>query len=73
MYLYAPKEEALVRIEDIRATRRNMRKLPNIDIANWIAEQRQLKQKIRQRRITNGIIHTRKAAELQLLVMTNSR
>ena len=60
VYLYAPKEEAaLVPIENIRATRRNLRNLPNIEIANWIADQRQLRQKIRQRKSTNIIIHTK--------------
>ena len=33
-YVYAPKEEALVPIENIRATRRNVRNLPNMEIAN---------------------------------------
>ena len=39
VYLYAPKEETLVPIENIRATRKNVRKLSNIEIANWIADQ----------------------------------
>ena len=35
VYLYAPKEESLlVPIKNIRATRRSVRNLPNIDIAN---------------------------------------
>ena len=34
VYLYAPKEEALVPIENIRATRKNVRNIPNIKIAN---------------------------------------
>ena len=38
VYLYAPKEESLVPIENIRATRMNLRNLPNIEIANWISE-----------------------------------
>ena len=68
MYLYASKEEALVPIENIRATRKNVRNLPNIEIANWIADQRQLRKKIRQRICTNIIMmHTKKEAELQLL------
>ena len=46
VYLYARKEEALVPIENIRATRKNVRNLPNVEIANWRAEQRQLRQKI---------------------------
>ncbi len=57
--MYAPKEESLVSIENIRATRRNMRKLPNIDIANWILEQQQLRQKIQKRRSTNLFIYLR--------------
>ena len=44
VYLNALKEEALVPIENIRATRKNMRNLPNVEIANWIAEQRQRRQ-----------------------------
>ena len=48
-----PKEEALVPIENIRAMRKNMRNLPNIEIANWIAEQHQLSQKMQQRKSTN--------------------
>ena len=42
VYLYSPKEEALVLIENIRATRRKVRNLPNIEIANWIADQRHM-------------------------------
>ena len=45
----------------------NLRNLPNIKIANWIAEQRQMRQKIRQRRATDIIMHTRQEAELQIL------
>ena len=67
VYLYAPKEEALVPIENIRATRKNVRNLPNVEIANWIADQRQLRQKIRQRRRANIIVLTNKEAGLQLL------
>ena len=67
MYLYAPKDESLVPIENIRATRRNARNLPNIEIANWITEQRQLRQKIRKRRSTNIIMYLRQEAELQIL------
>ena len=40
VYLYVPKEEALVLIENFRAMRTNLRNLSNIEIANWIAEQR---------------------------------
>ena len=67
LYLYAPKEEALVPIGNIRATRKSVKNLPNVEIANWIADQRKLRQKIRQRKSTNIIIHTKKEAELQLL------
>ena len=67
VYLYASKEEALVPIENIRATRKNVRNLPNVEIANWIADQRQLRQKIRQRRRANIIVLTNKEAGLQLL------
>ena len=45
LYLYAPKEEALVPIGNIRATRKNVRNLPNIEIAFWIADQRQLRKR----------------------------
>ena len=44
--MYAPNEESLVPIKNIRATRRSVRNLPNVEIANWIAEQQQLRQKI---------------------------
>ena len=44
-----------------------MRNLPNIEIANWIAEQQRTRQKIRQRRTTNMIMHLRQEAELQIL------
>ena len=47
--------------------RMNLRNLPNIEIANWIAEQRQLKQKIWQRRTTYIIMHMIKKADLQIL------
>ena len=67
VYLYAPKEEALVPIENIRAMRRKVRNLSNIEIANWIADQCQPRQKIRHMKITNIIMHTKKEAELQLL------
>ena len=53
VYLYGPKEESLAPIENFRATRMNLRNLPNIEIANWIAEQRQMRQKIRKRKSTN--------------------
>ena len=39
VYLNAAKEEALVPIENIRSTRKNIRNMPNVEIANWIAEQ----------------------------------
>ena len=39
VYLNAPKEEGLVPIENSRATRKNVRNLPNVEIANWITEQ----------------------------------
>ena len=65
--MYAPKEESLVSIENIRAMRMNLRNQPHIEIANWIADQRQLRPKIRQGRFTNIIIHMRKEAELQIL------
>ena len=45
----------------------NLWNLPNIEIENWIAGQRQLRQKIRQKRSTNIIIYTRKEADLQIL------
>ena len=67
VYLYAPKEEALVPIENIRATRKNARNLTNIDIANWILEQRRPRKKTLQRKSTTIIMHTKKEAELQLL------
>ena len=67
MYLYAPKDQSLVPIENFRATRINLRNLPNIEIANWIAEQHQMRQKIQQRKSTNIIMYTRKEAELQIL------
>ena len=53
VYLNAPKEEALVPIENIRATRKNLRNLPNAEIANWISEQSQWRQKTKQKKITN--------------------
>ena len=65
--LYAPKEEALVPIENIRATRKNVRNLPNVEIANWIAEQRQWRQKIQQKKVTNIIVLTKRETELQIL------
>ena len=65
--LNAPKEESLVPIENFRATRMNLRNLPNIEIANWIAGQRQLRQKIQQRRTTNISMHMRQEVELQIL------
>ena len=40
--MYAPKEESLVPIENIRAARIKVRNLPNIEIANWIVVQRHL-------------------------------
>ena len=67
MYLYVQKEELLVSIENFRATRTNLRNLPNKEIANWIAEQCQLRQKIRQRRSNNIIMYARKEADLQIL------
>ena len=67
MYLYAPKEESLVPIENFRATRINLRNLPNIEIANWIAEHCQMRHKIQQGRSTNIIMHMRQEAELQIL------
>ena len=67
VYMYAPKEESPVPIENIRATRLNLRNLPYIETANWIAEQRQMRQNILQRRITNTIMYARKEAELQIL------
>ena len=60
VYLYTPKEESLVPIENFRATRMNLRNLPNIEIANWIAEQRQMRQNILQRRITNIIMYAKR-------------
>ena len=36
VYLYAPKEEALVPIDNNKAMRKNVRNLPNMEIANWI-------------------------------------
>ena len=39
VYLYAPKDESLVPIKNIKATRRSVRNLPNIEITNWIAVQ----------------------------------
>ena len=66
-----PKKDALVPIENIRATRMNMRNLPNIEIANWIADQRQLRQKIQQRKSTNISVHTKKKLSYNYL-MTNS-
>ena len=47
VYLNALKEEALVPIENSRSMRKNVRNLPNVEIANWIAEQRQQRQLIR--------------------------
>ena len=67
VYLYAPKEESLVPIKNIKATRRSVRNLPNIEIANWIADQKRARQKIRQRRTTNMIMHLRQEAKLQIL------
>ena len=67
LYPNATKEEALVPIENSRATRKNVRNLPNVEIANWLAEQRQRRQMIRQRRRTNIIVLTKREAELQLL------
>ena len=67
MYLYVPKEESLVPIENIEATRMNVRNLPNIEIANWIAEQRQMRQKIRKRRTTNIFMYLKQEAELQII------
>ena len=67
LYLNALKEEALVPIKNSRATRKNVRNLPFIEIANFIAEQCQRRKKIRQRRRTNIIVLTKREAELQLL------
>ena len=67
VYLYVPKDESLVPIENIRTTRRNVRNLPNIEIANWIAKQRQLRQKIQKRRSINMLMYLRQEAELQIL------
>ena len=39
VYLNVTKEEALVPIEKSRATRKNIRNMPNVEIANWIAGQ----------------------------------
>lgn len=62
VYFNAPKEEALVPVENNRATRKNIRNMPNVEIANWIAGQR-----MRQKKMTNTIVLTKKEAELQLL------
>ena len=67
VYMYAPKEESPVPIENIRATRLNLRNLPNIETANWIAEQRQMRQNIRKRKSINIIMYLRQEAELQIL------
>ena len=60
VYLNAPKEEELVPNENSRATKKNVRNLPNVEIANWITEQRQLRQKIRQKKSTNSIVLTKR-------------
>ena len=39
-----------------------MRNMPNVEIANWMAGQR-----MRQKKMTNTIVLTKKEAELQLL------
>ena len=65
--MYAPIEESLVLIENFRATRMNLRNLPNTEIANWIAEQRQMRQQIQKQRNTNIIMYLRQEAELQML------
>ena len=44
-----------------------MKNLPNIDIANWIAKLRQLRQKIQKRGATNMFMYLRQEAELQIL------
>ena len=46
VYLNALKEEALVQIDNSRATRKTVRNLPNVEIANWIAAQCQQRQPI---------------------------
>ena len=67
VYLNAPNEEALVPIENSRATMKNVRNMPNVEIANWIAGQQQLRQKIQQKKITNIIVLKKREAELQPL------
>ena len=67
VYLNAAKEEALVPIENIRSTRKNIRNMPNVEIANWIAGQRRWRQRILKKKMTNIIVLTKKEAELQLL------
>ena len=67
VYLNAPKEEELVPTENIRATRKNVRNMPNVGIANQIAGQRKRRQKIRQKKSINIIVLMKNEAELQLL------
>ena len=51
VYMNALKEVALVPIEHSRATRKNVRNLPIVEIANWIAEQCQQRQRYDRRRV----------------------
>ena len=44
-----------------------MRNLPNVEIENWIAEQRQRRQKIRYKKSTSIIVLTKMEAGLQIL------
>ena len=67
VYLTAPKEEALVPIENSRSARKNVKKMPNVKIANWIAGKRRLRQRIRKIKITNIIVLAKEEAELQIL------
>ena len=48
-----------------------MKNMPNVEIANWIAGQRRLRQRIRQRKMTNitaCIVLTKEEAELQIVL-----
>jgi len=65
--LRCPEGEALVQIEKSRATRKNIRNMPNIEIANRIVGQRKWIQNIQQKKITNIVVFTKKGTELQLL------
>ena len=44
-----------------------MRNMTNVEIANWITGQQQLRQRIQQKKITNIIILMKREAKLQLL------